>query len=363
MSISRPTVDNIVPYIPGKAIEEVVKELGLSQVIKMASNENPLGCPVSWASLQEAFDKVHYYPHPSSSGLFEALGAHFNLPTSRFVLGNGSDEVIQFLGMAYLNPGEEVLTSDHTFSEYAFVAHLMDARLISVPMTAAYTIDLEGMLKAITPKTKLIFIANPNNPTGTIVAGDPLKRFLDQVPSSIIVVLDEAYAEYAQSAEFVSGVCLLEQYPNVVVLRTFSKLYGLAGFRIGYGIAHESVIAQLQKVRPPFNVNSLALKAAILALDSQSHVAESLKINAEGLAYFYQELTQMGLGYLPSQANFVCIFLPILAKEAFEGLLKEGIIVRALPSFDLPYAIRVTVGLPAHNQLFIQKLKGLLCQS
>lgn len=360
--IPRQTLARMKPYVPGKAIEEVVKEQGLSEVIKMASNENPLGCPISFGALEEALKKVHYYPHPGSSGILEALSEHFGQPVSRFVLGNGSDEVIQLLGLAYVNPGDEVLTSAHTFSEYTFAAHLMDATLVTVPMDAQYGFDLQAMLHAITPKTRLIFIANPNNPTGTMISGDRLTSFLDQVPVHTLVVLDEAYAEYAQSPTFVSGAALIDRYPNLIVLRTFSKLYGLAGFRIGYGLAQENIITQLQKVRPPFNVNSLALAAAPLALQAHDHVADSLRVNQEGLAYFYAALSAMGLEYIASQANFICIFLPIPASQAFEAFLKQGIIIRALTSFGLNNAIRVTVGLPEHNHRFIEALKKIASQ-
>ncbi len=349
----RASLDHLTLYVPGKSIEEVVQEFGLTDVIKMASNENPLGCPVSPTHLEGILKKSHFYPHQASSGLIQALCEKFQISENQVILGNGSDEVILFLGMAYLDPGDEVITSEYTFSEYEFATKVMGARFITVPMTAGYKIDLEGYLSALTPQTKMMFIANPNNPTGTMVTRVQLNAFLAKVPSHVLVVLDEAYAEYATNPDFASGLEWLNRHSNVIVLRTFSKLYGLAGFRIGYGMGHADVIATLQKVRPPFNVNSVALAAATLALKNKDFVRRSLEVNAEGHAFLAKALTEKGLTVLPSEANFLCVFIPDKAKIVADRLQKKGIIVRSLHGFGLETAIRVTVGLREQNQRFL----------
>jgi histidinol-phosphate aminotransferase len=358
--MNRPTLSRIVPYIPGKAIAEAMAEYGLTHVVKMASNENPLGPSVSWKDLQHAYKTIHVYPHQPACPLIHDLATMWDVSPLQVVLGNGSDEVILFLAQAFLNPDDEVLSSACTFSEYRFVSMLMDGQYKQVPLTPNYTHDTQGLLAAISPKTKLIFIANPNNPTGTILTHTELEAFLSQVPSHILVVIDEAYAEFTSSHDFPNSKKLLTKYKNLVILRTFSKLYGLAGLRVGYGVAHELVSEAMLKTRLPFNLNSLALEAGRLALQATDFVEKTLTLNKEGLHYLSTALTRLGLKTLPTQANFVCIFLPKPAKVVTEGLLKQGIIVRALDSFGLDHAIRVTVGLYEHNKAFIEGLKRVI---
>ncbi len=327
MPISRNTLQRITPYIPGKTIQ------GLT---KMASNENALGSAVSWEQLKEAFEKIHVYPDISSSNLIEKLSKKLGVSTDQIILGNGSDEIIQMLALAYLNPGDEVFTLKHTFSEYEFAAHLMDARCVRDRMSE---------------KTKLVFIANPNNPTGTIMTRAQLDAFLKTVPAGALVIMDEAYYEYVESSDYPD---IIRDYPDLMVLRTFSKLYGLAGFRIGYGVAKPEVISTLRKVCQPFNINSLALKAAELALDATDHVRKTLEMNRAGKKYLYVELNKLGLPYLETEANFICIQLQ---SPVYDGLLKQGIIVRPLESFGLPNHIRVTIGTEEQNRRFIDALK------
>ncbi len=361
MPTPRNTLARIIPYTPGKAIPEVKEELGLTDVIKMASNENPMGASVSLQQLQSTYDSVHIYPHQPGSSLLQKLSQKWDVSPSRIILGNGSDEVIMFLALAYLNPGDEVLSSTCTFSEYRFVSFLSDGQYTQVPVLPDFRHDLNGILKAITPKTKLIFIANPNNPTGTVLTHQELETFLSQVPSSVIVALDEAYAEFADQ-HFPDTKTLLKTYKNLVALRTFSKLYGLAGLRIGYGVASDTIAETVLKTRLPFNINSLALEAAALALDSHDFVEKTLHNNKQGLEFLTTELTKLGCRVLPSQANFVCTLLPepFKAKEIFDALLKKGLIIRALNSFGLDNAVRITVGLPEHNQALILALKEFL---
>lgn len=356
---SRKIIQNIQPYIPGKSIAEVAEQTQRTDIIKLASNENPLGASVTWEQLKDVFADINLYPHQAASPLVLKLCQHWNITPQEIILGNGSDEIIQLLTQAYLNAGDNIITSMHTFSVYEATAQIMDAEIRTLPMRN-YTIDLDAMLTVLTDRTKLIFIANPNNPTGTIITHQALVDFLEKMPKNILIILDEAYADYATHPDFPRTVELMKTYTNLVVLRTFSKLYGLAGLRIGYGVAHPSVIAVLQKIRPPFNVNSLALVAGALALENYGHVAQSKALNESGKQFLYDELDRLNLIYLKTEANFVCIFLPILGKEAMHALLQEGIIIRPLESFNMPHAIRVTIGLSEQNLRFITTLKKVL---
>ena len=355
----RNTLSKITPYIPGKSIAEVTESLGITDVIKLASNENPLGCPVKLNHLANTFKKIHYYPHQESAPLIQKLSEKFGVNKSQIVLGNGSDEIIQMIAGIFLNPDDEIITSKHTFSVYQFVAYLFDASVIEVPMQS-YRYDLEAILNAVTPKTRLIFIANPNNPTGTIITHDEITELLNRLDPKIIVVLDEAYAEYVDSPYYPRATVLMRSHHNLILLRTFSKIYGLAGLRVGYGIGSEEIIRAMQKIRQPFNLNSLALKAGELALDEASHIERSLILNKKSKIFLYKELDRLGLNYLKSEANFICIFLPISGKEAMDRLLHEGIIVRPLESFKIENAIRVTTGTLPQNKRFIQALTKIL---
>jgi histidinol-phosphate aminotransferase len=355
----RNALTKITPYIPGKSIAEVTQSLGLTDVIKMASNENPLGCPIKLNKLAATFKKIHFYPHQESAPLIQKLSEKFGVSKTQIILGNGSDEILQMIGGIFLNPGDEILTSKHTFSVYRFVAHFFDASVIEVP-TKNHEYDLEGIAQAVTLKTRIIFIANPNNPTGTIKTHEEIETLLQKLDPTIIVVLDEAYAEYVESPQYPQSMALVKKYSNVIVLRTFSKLYGLAGLRVGYGIGSKSIIETMQKIRQPFNLNSLALKAAELALDEESHIKKSLILNQKGKLFLYKQLDKLGLKYLKTEANFICIFLPIAGKEAMEKLLLEGIIIRPLESFKIENAIRVTIGTMAQNKRFIAALSKIL---
>ncbi len=357
----RPALSHLPPYKPGLSIAEVQEAFGLTTpIIKMASNENPLGSAVSWDELGRCYKTIHQYPHSMASGLLGSIADKWFLDTENVILGNGSDEVILLAALAYLSPGDHVLTSECTFSEYRFVTLLMDGQIQRVPLRPDYTHNLDGIFDAITDRTKLIFLANPNNPTGTFVTHQELDDFLAKVPPSVLVVLDEAYAEFASHPLFPRSQVLLATYPNILILRTFSKLYGLAGLRIGYGIGRPDVIASLGKVEAPFNVNSLALVAAELALKNKSFVSESLELVRRGKSQLQQGLDEMGLKWLSSEGNFICIFVEQDATVVTTELCRVGIIVRSLTSFGMPTAIRVTIGTAEHNELFLTQLHHIL---
>jgi histidinol-phosphate aminotransferase len=353
----RETLDNIKPYIPGKAIELVRKELGIDDVVKMASNENPLGSSVKFSDLESAFEKVQYYPYVDyDTPLIKKLSAKYQVNPAQIILGNGSDEIFEFIVKTFLNPGEEVLASQYTYAEYPFVTYLMDGRYVEAPMKS-YGHDLAVMLDYINEKTKIVFIANPNNPTGNIVTQSELTKFMSKVPKNVIVVLDEAYGEFVSDNEYPDTVGLLRKYPNLIKMRTFSKIYGLAGLRVGYALAQENTIALMMKVKQPFNVHSMALKAAELALDNVSHINKTLELNENGKVYIYSELDKLGLEYIRTEANFICIFLPCEGRQVHEFLLKKGVIIRNLESFGLKNAVRVTIDFPKNNERFILGLK------
>jgi histidinol-phosphate aminotransferase len=354
----RTCLNQLISYVPGKSIKEV-SALNISgfPMIKMASNENPLGSAVSFDSLRSVYDTIHHYPHIPTMGLYEALSAYWGFSTDRFVLGNGSDEVILALTMAFLGVGETVITSAQTFSEYRFSTLVMDGRLVEVPLQSDFQIDLTGILNSITDQTKLIYIANPNNPTGRFLSQDELLDFLSQVPKSVIVVLDEAYAEFATHDDFPNTKALLCTYSNLVVLRTFSKAYGLAGLRLGYGVAHPEIIQALNKVLPPFHVNTLAIEAGRLALANTDFVKKSVSLVVNGRARLAELLSECGFNVLASEANFVFAYSSTSACDLYTYLLTQGIIIRALNSFGFPNAIRVTVGLPEHHQRLYTALK------
>jgi len=355
----RKSVQSIKPYIPGKSIEEVVKELGVQDVIKMASNENPFGCPVTADDLAESIQRGSYYPNVSTTPLYEQVAALHGVSEKQLIFGNGSDEILMMLGQVFLSSDTHAVFSQHTFSEYEFVCRVMGASFTSVP-TRDYAYDLQAILYAIREETRVIFLANPNNPTGLLVSRQTLEAFLSVVPDWVAVVLDEAYAEFVTSQDFATGISLLEKYPNIVVTRTFSKLYGLAAFRIGYAVATEATISQLHKVRQPFNVNQIAARAAVLALQKTPFIQRTLENNEMGKRYLYSIFEKLGLAYIPTEANFICVQLPFSGKLAFESLLKLGIIVRNLASFELPNAIRITIGLTAQNERLGTALKSLL---
>ncbi|MCI8336479.1 MAG: histidinol-phosphate transaminase [Peptococcaceae bacterium] len=359
---NRDSIMSIKPYVPGKPIDEVKRELGIDDVIKLASNENPLGpSEAAKGAMLEAACNMHIYPDGSSFYLKEAIAKKYNIQTENVIIGNGSDELIKLIAETYVNPEDEVVIGSPSFSEYIFATHLMGGKIVSVPLTADNRFDLAGMIAAITEKTKVIIICNPNNPTGTMVNKQEVNAFIAQVPEHILVVFDSAYAEYAEDdGQYESGSTYVIKYPNVIELRTFSKIYALAGLRVGYGIAAAETIAMISRTREPFNVNAMAQAAAIAALQDITHVEQSRKVNHEGKKYLYDQFQQMGLKYIPTHANFIMVDVEKDSKEVFQALMAKGVIVRTGDIFGMPTYLRVTIGLPEENERFIKALKEIL---
>lgn len=356
----RNCVERLKSYVPGKPIEELERELGIMGSIKLASNENPLGpSPKAVKAVAESLKNIHRYPDANTYYVREKLADKFRLPINRIIVGNGADELIELVAKTFLSPSEEVIIPEHAFVLYETFALGFDGRAVIVPLSDL-SVDLEAMIKAVTPHTKIVFINNPQNPTGKAITRDKISRFLNELPSDVIVVLDEAYIEFSTDPDVGSGLEFLNSYPLLVVLRTFSKIYGLAGLRVGYGFASEAVTSALNRVRQPFNVNSLAQAAALAALDDDEFVKKTLALIKEGLAYFYRELERLGLAYIPTQANFLLIETPLGARETYERMLKQGVIIRPMDSYGLEGYIRVNVGLPDENSRFIHTLESVI---
>jgi histidinol-phosphate aminotransferase len=349
----RKSIKKIRPYVPGQN----PKEPG---VIKMASNENPLGIsPKALEAINEQAVNSFIYPDQSCHALKEKLAKKLGLSIQNLIIGNGSDEIMQFIAAAFINAKEEVVISKNTFSTYEFVAHLFDADPVFVDLkNDAY--DLAAMVKAITLDTKVVFLCNPNNPTGTIFTKSELDKYLQCVPRGIITVIDEAYFEYTSSPDFPDTVEYVKQGKDIVVLRTFSKIYGLAGLRVGYGIAKPEIIKYLNLTKLPFNVNRLGQLAAAASLDDESFIQKSLKNNREGKEYFYSELDQLKLEYKKTEANFIFLRVGRPADEVFLEFLRRGVIIRPLSSFGMPDAIRITIGTVEQNNKLVAALKDIL---
>lgn len=358
--LASPYLQGLVPYTPGKPIEEVERELGITGVVKLASNENPLGpSPLALRALREALPESHRYPDGGSYYLKQGLAARLGLTPGHLVLGNGCNEVLELMARAFLLPGDEVVIADPAFVIYGMQAHLQGCTTVLVPLKE-WTHDLETMAKAVTPRTKMIFIGNPNNPTGTAVRPAELTAFMDALPAEAIVVIDEAYIEYVPQEMVSDSLGYVRQGRWVIVLRTFSKIYGLAGLRIGYGIAPPSMVELLNRVRAPFNVNALAQRAALAALDDEHHLVSSRKVNELGKGYLSEELHRLGLQSPASVTNFLLVDLKRDGRAVADALLRMGVIVRPLGGAYLKTHIRVTIGTPPENERFIDALKVVL---
>jgi histidinol-phosphate aminotransferase len=352
----------IKPYVPGKPVEEVERELGISGAIKLASNENPLGpSPLAVAAMQKCLAKVSFYPDGNCYYLKEALSSHWDLPADNFIIGNGSDEILSFITAAFLNEGEEAVVAHPSFSEYDFAVKIMGGVTVPVPLKN-HTHDLPAMASAVTRETKLIFICNPNNPTGTMVGNNEVTALLNDLPEHVIAVLDEAYFEYVTDPAYGESLDFVREGRNVIVLRTFSKIYGLAGLRVGYGMARPDLIGSLLRVKEPFNVNLLAQAAALAALDDKEHVEKSRRLNEEGKQYLAAEFNRLGLFFAPTHANFIWVRVGVDCKQLFAKLLRRGVIVRTGDIFGAPDVIRVTIGTPEQNRRFISELAAVLAE-
>ncbi len=353
LSRANPWLEDLVSYIPGKPIEDVARELGLApeRIVKLASNENPLG-PSEKAlhAIQAAGARLNFYPDGGGFHLRSAIARKFQLALENIILGNGSNEIIEFLGHAFLRPGDEVLTAEYAFVVYKLMAQLFGAAARAVP-DRSFTCDVRAMAAAITPRTKLIYLANPNNPTGTMVGEAGLDWLVANVRSDVVIVLDEAYYEFLEQPP--DTLKYVRERPNIILLRTFSKIQGLAGLRIGYGLANVQLIELLQKTRQPFNTNSLAQAAALASLEDEAHAEHTRQIVRAGRAFLQTELGNRGIEFVPSSANFILVKVGN-GKAIFQKLLRRGMIIRAMDEYRLPDWIRVTVGTEEQNRRFLE---------
>lgn len=359
-NLIRKGILDLKPYIPGKPIEEVKRELGLKEVIKLASNETSIGpSPLAIEAIKKEIKNINLYPEGSSRLLREKIAQKLNLNKETIIVGNGADNIISLVGMAFINEGDEVITGEITFPAYETITKIMGGKLISVKLKD-YTYDLEEIARRINERTKIIFICNPNNPTGTIVTREEVTSFMEKVPKDVIVVFDEAYYDYVGDKNYPNSVSYALEGRNVIVLRTFSKIAGIAGVRIGYGIAKQELISYLRRVVNPFTTNRLAQVAALASLDDEEHCKKVLRSNQEGKKYLYRELKEIDLFYLPTEANFIFIDLKGDSEVIFEKLLRKGVIIRPGKTWGCPNFIRVTIGTPYENEKFIQAIKEVL---
>ena len=359
-SLANQHILGIAPYEPGKPIEELERELGIHDAIKLASNENPL--PPServQKAIVAALPTLNRYPDGGGFYLRQALAKKHGVTPEHIVLGNGSNELIELLVHAFMRPGDEAVVPHPSFVVYPTSVQAAGGIRVVV-MLRDYRLDLEAMGRAVTPLTKLVFIANPNNPTATMVTADEVERFMARVPDRTIVVFDEAYVEFAQGPDFPDSLGYMKQGRKVVVLRTFSKAASLAGLRVGYGVADPDAVALLNRIRPPFNVNSLAQAAALAALDDEPHILECVRLIDAGRQLLYDEFKALGLKYVPSRANFILVDVGRSAAEIYQKLLREGVIVRPLTSFGMETALRITIGTPQENRRLVRALGAVL---
>ncbi|WP_163855721.1 histidinol-phosphate transaminase [Paenibacillus elgii] len=350
-------------YQPGKPIDEVKRELGLTEVIKLASNENPFGCsPKAKEAIAAMLDQVSIYPDGGAVELTNAVAGKLGVQPNQIIFGLGSDEVILMIARAFLTPEDETITAYPTFPQYKHNAEVEGAKVIEVPVDANGKHDLQAMLGKVNSRTKIVWICNPNNPTGTMLNEAEITAFLEAVPKNVMVVLDEAYAEYNVSGQYPDSVKLLEKHNNVVVLRTFSKIYGLASLRIGYGVGHPDVVRSINQVREPFNTTSFAQKAALAAVNDDAFIESCREANAQGIRKLTTKFVELGLPYFDAHGNFIMVDVKRDGGAVFQGLLRRGIIVRHDPSWGYPTMIRVTVGSEEQNNKFLGALEQVLSE-
>lgn len=346
-------------YPPGMPLDEFKRRYGVDRIVKLNANENNLGpSPQAVRAVAEAAASIHRYPDNNAFTLRQKLSGKLGIAPEQLVLGNGSNELVQFIMMTFLLEGGEVITGRPTFSLYRLMGNLLGGTVVEVPLRG-YTYDLEAMAARITPRTRLIVLCNPNNPTGTCLRMAEAAAFLERVPEEVVVIVDEAYREFVTDPDCFDGLAPVRQGRNVIVLRTFSKAYALAGLRLGYGVGPAELIGYLERVREPFNASAVAQAAACAALDDDAHLERTLTGNRQGVAFLCAGLERLGLDCVPSQANFVLVHLGEQAGEIMERMLREGVLVRHTESFGLPEHVRVTVGLPEENRRFLEVLGAL----
>ena len=353
----RPELSKLSDYVPGKSIEEIRERFGLAKVVKLASNENPLGAsPKAVEAFHGIADSLHLYPRGDAPKLIDSIAKMYGVATNEIVIGNGSDEIIDMVGKAFIRQGDNCVGITPTFSVYKFTTLSNGADFVGVG-EGEVRASLDDLAKAVNDKTRVAFICNPNNPTGAYYTEAEIRDFLKKVPQNVLVFLDEAYAEFATAPDYPNMAKFIREYPNLFVNRTFSKIYGLAGLRVGYAFSNAEVIRALWKVKPPFDVNQAAQVAAIAALGDKEHMQATRKMNAEGIEVLTREFEALKLRVLPTQANFICVKIGERAKELVAFLEQNGMIVRGLTSFGMPEYIRVTVGKPEENAFLMELVK------
>jgi histidinol-phosphate aminotransferase len=351
----KPWVQKLEPYVPGKPIEELERELGIANAVKLASNENPLGpSPRAVEAIWNLAEGVHRYPDGACFKLRRALATRLGVAPEQLVFGTGSSEILELLAKCFLGPSDEVVYAWPSFAMYPLVVQGMGATSVRIPLDSEFVHDLDAMRSSVTTRTRLVIVCNPNNPTGTSVGAAAFDRFVASLPEGVVLAIDEAYGEYARRPDFPDGLAWVRRRPGTCVLRTFSKIYGLAGLRMGYGIADRELAGYLQRARHPFNVNLIAEAAALAALDDHEHVERVRRTNADGFELLTRELRRLGLETWPSDANFLLAAAPT---GTYERLLREGVIVRPMGGFGLPNHIRITIGTAEENERLVKALE------
>jgi histidinol-phosphate aminotransferase len=352
-------IRSLIPYAPGKPIEEVEREYGIEGSIKLASNENPLGpSPMALKALRERLDQLHLYPDGDCFYLKKGLAQKLRVSEEQLIFGNGSNELIELTVRTFMRAGDEGVMAHQAFVVYRLVVQAAGGRSKIVPLRD-FTHDLDAMAEAVTPRTRIVFLANPNNPTGTVYRKKEWERFLERIDPDVLIIVDEAYFEYVSDPDYPDSLRYHRDRKTILTMRTFSKLYGLAGLRIGYAIGDKDIVGLMHRVRQPFNVNAAAQWAALAALGDDEHVERTLKVNRDGMSYLTQEIARLGLEQVPSKANFILVRVGN-GEEIFKRLLPSGVIVRPMGGYDLPEYIRVTVGKMEENVRFIECLKGIV---
>jgi histidinol-phosphate aminotransferase len=359
--IQRETIKGVKPYVPGKPIEELQRETGISSIIKLASNENALGpSPLAMKAINENIKKINYYPDANSYYLKQKLARKLLVSPEEILITNGSNEALSLFMETYINPGEEGIMGNPSFPEYERILRVVGGVPVKIPVNSDFALDLEAMLEAVNKNTRIIFLCSPNNPTGTIIKKETIKSFLKCLPDNILVIIDEAYLEYIDNSNYFNSLDFLSEGYPVVLLRTFSKIYGLAALRIGYAIASQELINPVHSVREPFNVNFLAQVAAIAALDDVEHVTKTKKMIQKEKKFLEKSLLELGLSWVPTEANFIFVNLGVDSKIVFEHLLQRGVIIRTGDIYGYPNFARVTIGTHIENQRFIDELTDVL---
>ena len=362
LNLASPGVAGLLPYQPGKPVEELERELGISNIIKLASNENPLGPGAKAKQAILDASELSRYPDGNAHKLKKALAKKHSVNTDQITIGNGSNEILELITRAVTEPQHEVIFSEHAFAVYPLVTQAVGAKAVVVPVKN-WGHDLSAMQAAINENSRLMFVANPNNPTGTWLDINTLRTLLESCPEHMLVVVDEAYFEYVDEDDYPNCIQWVGEFPNLLVTRTFSKAFGLAGLRIGYGISHHDIADLMNRVRQPFNVNSLALSAAEAALDDIDHLQQSISLNQAGMKQLTAAFDDMNLQYIPSVGNFICVDMESTGQpgmEIYKKLLHQGVIVRPVDNYAMPNHLRITIGLKQENEKFIQALESVL---